>query len=180
MAYMESKLIINSIGIGGALFVGLILFWFIFVYLKKRMTSDQTGSDVSMSNKFAWQEKRRHPRVAISWQAVIAPSGNHQEVQLRDISLGGAFVVCREPLALNDRFKITIDIPDQESLPLNAEVVWSNANMPSDKVVNRGMGIRFIDNAEKVRRRLQEAITAAFEEVEATELRLSQSAAVKK
>jgi Tfp pilus assembly protein PilZ len=177
---MESKLIINSIGIGGALFVGLILFWFIFVYLKKRTTSDQTGSGGSMSNKFAWEEKRRHPRVAISWQAAIEPSGNHQEVQLRDISLGGAFVVCREPLALNDRFKITIDIPDQESLPLNAEVVWSNANIPSDKVVNRGMGIRFIDNEEKVRRRLQEAITAAFEGMEATESRMSPSAAVKK
>ncbi len=177
---MESKLIVNSIGIGGALFVGLILFWFIFVYLKKRMMPDQPGSDVSMSNKFAGQEKRRHPRVAISWPAAIEQSGNHEEVQLKDISLGGAFVVCREPLALNDRFIITIDIPDQGSLPLNAEVVWSNANIPSDKVVNRGMGIRFIENEEKERRRLQEAITTAFEEIEATGLRMSQAAAVKK
>ena len=180
MAYMESKLIVNSIGIGGALFVGFILFWFIFVYLKKRMTSDQTGSNVSMSNKFAWEEKRGHPRVSISWQAAIEQSGSHEEVQLKDISLGGAFVVCRQPLALNDKFKITIAIPNQGSLPLNAEVVWSNANIPSDKVVNRGMGIRFIENEEKERRRLQEAITAAFEGIEATGSRMSQVAAVKK
>jgi Tfp pilus assembly protein PilZ len=180
MAYMESKFIVNSIGIGGALFVGFILFWFIFVYLKKRMTSDKTGSDVSISNKFTWQEKRRHPRVAISWQAAIEQSGNHEEVQLKDISLGGAFVVCREPLALNDRLKITIDIPDQGSLLLNAEVVWSNANIPSDQVVNRGMGVRFIENEEKERRRLQEAITTALEEKEGTGLRRSQAAAVKK
>lgn len=163
---MEDKLIINSIGIGGAIFVGLILFWFVFVYLKKRMTSDQSASEISASNKLAWQEKRRHPRIAVSWRAVIEQSDRRAEVRLKDVSLGGAFVVCEEPLALNQRFKISIDIPDLESLPLNAEVVWSNVNIPRDKVVNRGMGIRFIENEEKERRQLQEAITAAFEETE--------------
>ena len=88
--------------------------------------------------------------------------------------------VCRNPLALNERFKITIDIPDQDALPLNAEVVWSNANIPGDKIVNRGMGIRFIENEEKERRRLQEAITAAFGEIEGAELRKSPVVAVKK
>ena len=166
---MESKLIVNSIGIGGAVFVGLIFFWFMFVYLKKRMMSEQSITDVSVLDKLAWEEKRRHPRVAISWQAAIEQSGSHEEVQLKDISLGGAFVVCREPLALNDKFKITINIPDQEALPLTAEVVWSNANIPRDKVVNRGMGIRFIENEEKERRRLQEAITAAFKAFEESE-----------
>jgi Tfp pilus assembly protein PilZ len=163
---MESKLIVQSIAIGGAVFFGLIFFWFIFVYLKKRLTSDQSSSDAAASNKFSWEEKRRHPRVAVSWQAAIEQSDRREEVQLRDVSLGGAFVVCREPLALNDRFKITINLPDQGPLPLNAEVVWSNVNIPRDKVVNRGMGIRFIANEERERRRLQEAITAVFESKE--------------
>jgi hypothetical protein len=163
---MESKIIVNSIGIGGAVFVGLIFFWFIFVYLKKRMTSDQSGSAASSLNKIAWEEKRRHPRVAIAWQAAVERSGRREEVQLKDVSLGGAFVLCRRPLALNDRFKITINIPDQGPLALNAEVVWSNANIPREKVVNRGMGIRFIENEEMERQMLQGAITAAFEEGE--------------
>ena len=42
-------------------------------------------------------------------------------------------------------------------------MVWSNVNMPSDKVVNRGMGIRFINNEEKQRQILQDAISAALE-----------------
>ena len=92
--------------------------------------------------------------------------GRHEQVQLKDISLGGAFVVCADPIALKDRFKITITIPDQEPLPLNAEVVWSNANTPLDKVVYRGMGIRFIENEEKERRRLQTAISAASEQID--------------
>ena len=83
-------------------------------------------------------------------------------MQLKDISLGGAFVVCPEPLALNDKFKISIRIPDREPLALNAEVVWSNRNMPGDKVVNRGMGIRFIENTEKDRQRLNTALAASL------------------
>ena len=74
-------------------------------------------------------------------------------------------MICQEPLALQDQFKITLNLPDQEPLQLNAEVVWSNVNMPRDKVVNRGMGIRFIKNEPKERQQLQDAIAAAFEKI---------------
>ena len=158
---MDNSLVVNSIGIGGAIFVGLILFWFVGIYLKERLASEQSNIGGFLSNKISWEEKRQHPRKAISWQAVIEKSGRNDEVQLKDISLGGAFVVCQKPLALNDRFMISISIPNQGPLRLNAEVVWSNINMSEDRVVNRGMGIRFIENEEKDRRKLQEAITAS-------------------
>ncbi len=155
---MDNILIAKIIGIGGAIFVGLILLWFVSIYLKKRLASEQSKIGGSLSNKISWEEKRQHSRIAISWQAIIEKSGRNDEVQLKDISLGGAFVVCRKPLALNDRFMISILIPDQRPLRLNAEVVWSNINMSEDRVVNRGMGIRFIENKEKNRCRLQENI----------------------
>ena len=50
-------------------------------------------------------------------------------------------------MALNEKFRMTIDAPNQKPFPLQAEVVWSNANVPDDKVVHRGMGIRFVENA---------------------------------
>ncbi len=164
---MESKIIANSIGIGGAVFVGLVLFWFIFVYLKKRMTSDPSKVGSSLPSRVSWEEKRRHPRVATDWRASIEKSGQNIQVQLKDISLGGAFVLCRKPLALKENFQIALDLPNQTSLRLNAEVVWTNANIPADEVVNRGMGIRFIQNEEIKRRQLQQAITTAFENSEA-------------
>jgi Tfp pilus assembly protein PilZ len=160
---MDSNLLLNSIGIGGALFVGLVLFWFVSMYLKKRLASDQAAQSYTPSTKTSWEEKRRHPRIAISWQAFIEISGQTDNVQLKDISLGGAFVVCAEPLALNDRFKISIRIPNRELLALNAEVVWSNSNVPADRVVNRGMGIRFVENTEKDRQRLNEALAVSLE-----------------
>ena len=161
---MDSNLLLNSIGIGGALFVGLVVFWFVSMYLKKRLASDQAAQSYTPSTKTSWEEKRRHPRVAVSWQAFIESSGQTDNVQLKDISLGGAFVVCAEPLALNDKFKISIRIPNRDLLLLNAEVVWSNSNMPADRVVNRGMGIRFIENTEKDRQRLNEALAVSLED----------------
>jgi Tfp pilus assembly protein PilZ len=160
---MESKFILNSIGIGGAFFCGIILFWFVFVYLKKRMTADQSTQGHSAAAKISWEEKRRHPRIDITWQAVLENAARTEKVALKDISLGGAFVCCQQPWALQDKFKFSLNLPDRQPLQLNAEVVWSNVNMPSDKVVNRGMGIRFINNPEQARRQLQAAIDAAME-----------------
>jgi len=163
---MESKLIINSIVLGGVFFAGLILFWFIFTYVKKRATADQSRQGHSAATKFSWQEKRQYPRVDISWQAILEKSGQGRQVHLKDISLGGAFVICQEPLNLKDQFKISINLPDRGPLQLNAEVVWSNANIPEDTVVNRGMGIRFIKNEEKERQQLQDAIAAALKKID--------------
>ena len=115
------------------------------------------------STQISWKEKRRHPRMAVSWEATIGTSPTADSVQLKDISLGGAFVVCAKPLNLSDKFQINLQIPDQEVLRLNAEVVWSNINVPEERVVNRGMGIRFIDNEERDRHQLSTALSAALE-----------------
>jgi len=167
---MESKLLVNSIVLGGGFFVGIIVVWYVFGYLKKRVIADQLNQGFPAAAKISWEEKRRHPRVELSWPAFLEKSEQRQEVQLKDISLGGAFVICPEPLALEDQFKITFILPDQEPLQLNAEVVWSNVNMPRDKVVNRGMGIRFVKNEEKQRQTLRDAISVALEKTgESTE-----------
>ena len=134
------------------------------MYLKKRLAPDQPAQGYTPSPKISWEEKRRHPRIAISWQASIETSDQTDNAQIKDISLGGAFVVCSEPLSLNAMFKISIRIPNQKPLRLKAEVVWSNRNMSAERVVNRGMGIRFIDNTEKDRRRLNEVLAATLED----------------
>ncbi len=160
---METQFLINSIGIGGIFFLGVFVFWFIFVYLKKRLSPDKSHQGISTAFNFTAENKREHPRVEISWDAKLENSDKSQEVILKDISLGGAFVICQEPLAIQEKLKISINLPNSEALPLNAEVVWSNANMPPDKVVNRGMGIRFINNAPREHQQLQIAIHAALE-----------------
>jgi Tfp pilus assembly protein PilZ len=164
MVFMESQFLINSIGLGGLFFVGVIVLWFVFVYLKKRITPSKPHPSIATAFNIPVENKRQHTRVDVSWEARLENSDKSLEVILNDISLGGAFVICQEPLAMQDQIKIIINRPTAaEALSLNAEVVWTNANMPLDRVVNRGMGIKFINNEPKERQQLQDAIDAAFE-----------------
>jgi hypothetical protein len=39
--------------------------------------------------------------------------------------------------------------PDNEPVTATAQVVWSNVNMPDEKVIHRGMGVRFIKMSER-------------------------------
>ncbi len=156
-----SGLLLNSIGIGGAVFAAFILVWFVAVYLKRR-TSHQTGEAmpgalIRPQNPSA--EKRREPRLSTSWPASVATPQGEQAAQIKDISLGGAFVACAAPPALNERLTITLHPPQGMVLQMHAAVVWSNANVPADKVVHRGMGIRFTENEPSKRKQLTEAIS---------------------
>ena len=156
-----NTILIVGVAVGGAIFVGFVLFWFIGVYLKKRVSPGiSTKATPAFALRINWEEKRVQPRLSVSWNASFATPHGPGRAQLKDISLGGAFVVCPAPLPLSDRFQIVIELPDGTPLALNAEVVWSNANVPVDMIVNRGMGVRFIDNDASKRRRLTDAISA--------------------
>ena len=156
-----NTILLVSIAAGGAIFVGIVLFWFIGVYLKKRVGPGISAKATPASAlRINWEEKRVQPRLSVSWNASFATPHGPGRAQLKDISLGGAFVVCPAPLPLSDRFQIVIELPGGTPLALNAEVVWSNANVPADTIVNRGMGVRFIDNDASKRRILTDAISA--------------------
>jgi PilZ domain len=154
---MDQTFLIQSMIIGGALFLGLILFWFIHVYLRKHVAPKHT---VSRLPSASWDDRRQHQRMAVSWPASMETSDGTIRVTLQNISLGGAFVVCQNPLPLKHQFNLGIDPPDFAALHLKAEVVWSNINVPDDRVVNRGMGVRFVDNPEAESGKLRQIIAA--------------------
>jgi transcription termination factor Rho len=49
---------------------------------------------------------------------------------------------------MGQKFQLTIHLPDRAPLQLRAEVTWSNMHLPAEMVVNRGMGVRFIEAGE--------------------------------
>jgi Tfp pilus assembly protein PilZ len=155
---MNSGLIVTSMAIGSAIFAGLVIFWFLNAYIKRRLGAEQSIQMVTPSQRSNGNEQRQNPRVAISWPVELEPPHEHLNVRLKDISLGGAFIVCRKPLALQETLRLCIKVPEQEELFLNAEVVWSNSNVPQDMVINRGMGVKFVQNTNKARQRLESAI----------------------
>jgi uncharacterized protein (TIGR02266 family) len=156
---MNSGIIVTSMAIGAAIFAGLVIIWFFNAFFKRKLGADQPAQLVSASQKSKWEEKRKHPRVAISWPIELEPPYETLKVRLKDISRGGAFIVCQKPLPLNAKLRLCLKVPEQEELLLNAEVVWSNTNVPQDQVIHRGMGVKFAQNTNKTRQRLENAIS---------------------
>jgi Tfp pilus assembly protein PilZ len=165
---MDSDIIVTSMGIGAAIFAGLIIFWFFHTFIKRKLGADQSVQSLNSSKKFKGEEMRRHPRMEVAWPAALEINHGSIKVRLKDISLGGAFVICREPIALNEKFRLYVEAPDEETFALNAEMVWSNMNVPQEKVIHRGMGIRFVQNTDAARKRLEKAISRHLRETKLT------------
>ena len=164
---MNTSAIILKLGLSGIILVlTLALIYTIGDYLRKRNHSKHTvGATANLFLK-TMEEKRQYPRVDITYPVKMETSQGTIEAETKNLSLGGAFICCQKPLALGENFSLTIDTPYHQPLTVNAEVVWSNTNVPDDKVVNRGMGIRFLQITEKDREFLDQLISANFKDNE--------------
>ena len=88
-------------------------------------------------------------RAEPNWPATIqTAAGDTASASIVSVTHGSAFIVSTMELPIGEKFQITITIPERSPLQLKAEVTWSNMHLPADKVVNRGMGIRFIEAGE--------------------------------
>jgi len=161
---MNSGIIVTSMAIGAAIFAGLVISWFFYSIIKRRLGAEQSFQLSSSSQRFNGKEMRRHPRLEISWPAVVEIGHASIKARLKDISLGGAFVVCDDSLPPNEKLRLYVEEPNEDTFALNAEVVWSNMNVPREKVIHRGMGIRFVQNTAAARKRLEEVISRRLRE----------------
>ena len=157
---MNTSAIILKLGLSGVILVlTLALIYSIGDYLRKRAHSQQAvGATANLFIK-TMEEKREYPRVDIAYPVKMETSQGTVEAETINLSLGGAFICCPKPLPLREVFRLTIDVPDHETLTVKAEVVWSNINVPDDKIVNRGMGIRLIQITEANRDLLNKVIS---------------------
>jgi uncharacterized protein (TIGR02266 family) len=95
------------------------------------------------------ERKRVHPRTDINWPVSFETSDGTITAELTNISLGGAFIRCEKPLPMGEVFCLTMLVPDDTPVSATAVVVWSNANLPDERVINRGMGVRFIKMSDR-------------------------------
>jgi uncharacterized protein (TIGR02266 family) len=130
-------------------FFGFIVAWAAYSFLKFRQPSElHYFPSVGLAKK-AGKEIRQHPRAEINWRVSIETPGGTITATVINISLGGAFICCEKPFAAGEVFDLTMTGPDNEPLIATAKVVWSNMNVPDEKVVNRGMGVRFMKMSDR-------------------------------
>jgi uncharacterized protein (TIGR02266 family) len=149
-AFEETQMPINAtfssllFGVGSlAFFLGL---GFVSLWVSRsRNASNASGLGFYPTANLpqrAGKETRKEPRVDVNWAVSIDTPEGFLVGEMKNVSLGGAFVCCKKPLPLGEVFRLRMIAPDGKPITANAEVIWSNASLPDAKVINRGMGIR--------------------------------------
>jgi uncharacterized protein (TIGR02266 family) len=152
------------VGVGSATCgIIVVLIWCLNAYLKKRILSDQGAQTPVKSHETVHEERGQRPTVDFTLPVRVKTPSGTIDAEMKNIGLGGAFVCCQKVLPLGEIFVLTIQPPKHKRLKLKAEVVWSNINVPEEKIVNRGMGIRFIQITRDDREFLNQLISAHLE-----------------
>ena len=99
-------------------------------------------------------EKRQHLRAKVAYPVVVEKEpGIFMSGRTRDISRGGAFIECWEPLASSEFFQIEFGGAHlNDRLKVTAEVVWSNVSVLENVIESKGMGVRFTKISDEIKR----------------------------
>ncbi len=101
-----------------------------------------------------YKENRRYTRARIKWPVVMTTPDGLVDGQTQNLSLGGAFIHCREIPDLQKNFRVVISAKERLIL-VNAEVIWSNGESTSYRI-----GIRFTNISSNDRIFLSGVISA--------------------
>jgi len=142
---MKHLILLLGIGFGGFFLLLSLKFIQSLLAFRSRSSSLTYDSPIPANGIPAAQhERRHHAKALIRLPVTIITAKGAITAETRDISVGGAFICCASPLPVKQVFPLTITLPHGGNLALVAEVVWSNASTPHDRIVHRGMGVRFL------------------------------------
>jgi hypothetical protein len=83
-------------------------------------------------------EQRQHTRFSLEIPAFIyTESGERQNTLLQQISVGGCFTGWEENIFTGDEFRMEIQLPNRNRLPLSCRAVY--------RFDHTGVGVKFID-----------------------------------
>ena len=166
-----------NIYVGMSIAIGLFLFLLIltiisniFKSIKKQILPDHNSTSIIKALPGLPESIQNNQKINITWPVLLETTGGTVRAETKDMNQSGAFIKCSNPLGLQEQFRLKIIVPEQDPITLNAEVVWSNGYIPEEKVVIRGMKIRFIKNLEKDRDMLNSTLRIHIESINNTPL----------
>src|SRR5687768_3380789 len=82
--------------------------------------------------------QRRHTRFSLDFPAeLITKFGERQVTLLQQISIGGCFTSWEENIYTGDEFRLEIELPNKNRLPLKCKAIY--------RFPDTGIGVKFID-----------------------------------
>jgi c-di-GMP-binding flagellar brake protein YcgR len=79
------------------------------------------------------EQRRRCYRVKVDWPGTVETSRGPMEAITGDISPGGAYLRCEQPLQGAEPVQLTIQPPERKPLRITATVAWSKRLMESTR-----------------------------------------------
>ena len=82
--------------------------------------------------------QRKHTRFSLDVPALLVTRfGERQETVLQQISIGGCFTGWEENLYAGDEFRLEIELPNKNRLPLRCKAIY--------RFEDTGIGVKFVD-----------------------------------
>lgn len=111
------------------------------------------------------REKRQYTRAQVGYPVLLKNSQGLMVGRVTDISPGGAFICCQEPLDAEEVITLTIRIsPMSPPLKVKGEVIRSNIYCLEDETMCHGLSVRFTKISDNDRRVISSLISAMSNE----------------
>jgi hypothetical protein len=107
-------------------------------------------------------ERRAHTRIKVRWPITVEIDDNIIEGETRDITTVGMFINCKEPLDLNETYRISILPPNRQTINLSCKVLWANL-YNADGENTYGAGFCFVKVSDEETHFLTEMLSMYFE-----------------
>ncbi|MGD8372506.1 MAG: PilZ domain-containing protein [Syntrophobacterales bacterium] len=112
-------------------------------------------------------ERRRFPRVSADWPVTIDSPQGFVRGRTVDISAGGAFISCKQPMKRSEKFLMAFfNVPTLDrALSVRAEVVRTDFYWADDETLSYGIGVKFIDISEEDKELVSTLVSHLFKSI---------------
>ena len=90
-------------------------------------------------------EKRLHPRIPVSWPVLMVTVNGSIEGEVRNISLGGAFIQLSKEGDFSGDLQIHLQPSEQRSISVTGKKAWAGNFNIDGKSVFSSVGVRFTE-----------------------------------
>ena len=109
-------------------------------------------------------ERRKQPRIEINWPVEVFVNDRTIEGEVKNITIKGIFVCCKEELPLKENFRISIFPPNYKTINVVGKTIWSDFYAINDKNIPVCIGMSFVKTSGEDRHFLKEMLEIPVDE----------------
>ena len=107
-------------------------------------------------------EKQTPKKIKARWPVTVTVGDSLIEGVTRNITDAGMMILSKEPLRLDERYHITVRLPNYLDRVLTCKVIWSNLYGIDRENIIYGMGFCFVQACDKDRDLLNDLVSGYY------------------